>query len=258
MAPNNHAYGEESWDLITDWLEAGVNICTAWNMVLDTEGVNLDETRSWPQNALLAVDMQAKTLQVTPTYYVFRHIIRTTFMLQFMDGSKQFLEVAPKGVYGITLEARRGGKKARSRSMFVAAESDLAYDDQKGHKRYFVTNKASVAADVLSVKVQLGRTERPLVKARAMRFGYDSDSSRWVRIGRPAKADAIRRVSTKLNGGTEREAIWKGSWRDGDALVSGKKQGRYSETKTVIELSFAPSKSGNTPAVTRTIEVSSL
>jgi glucosylceramidase len=74
LAPNNHAYGEESWDLITDWLEAGVHIYSAWNMVLDTEGMNLDETRAWPQNALLAVDMGASTLEVTPAYYVFRHV----------------------------------------------------------------------------------------------------------------------------------------------------------------------------------------
>ena len=74
MAPNNHAYGEESWDLITDWIEAGVHIYSAWNMVLDTVGMNLDETREWPQNALLAVDMDSGTLNVTPTYYVFRHV----------------------------------------------------------------------------------------------------------------------------------------------------------------------------------------
>jgi glucosylceramidase len=74
MAPNNHAYGEESWDLITNWVEAGVNIYSAWNMVLDTIGMNLDQTRAWPQNALLAVDTNSGTLEVTPAYYVFRHI----------------------------------------------------------------------------------------------------------------------------------------------------------------------------------------
>jgi glucosylceramidase len=74
MAPNNHAYGEESWDLIKAWIEAGVNIYSAWHMVLDTEGFNLDESRKWPQNALLAVDTNAKTLKVTPAYYVFRHV----------------------------------------------------------------------------------------------------------------------------------------------------------------------------------------
>jgi len=73
-APNNHAYGEESWDLIKKWIEAGVNIYNAWNLVLDTKGLNLDETRAWPQNALLAVDRNAGTLEVTPAYYVFRHI----------------------------------------------------------------------------------------------------------------------------------------------------------------------------------------
>jgi glucosylceramidase len=74
MAPNDHAYGEESWGLIKEWLEAGVHIYSAWNMILDTLGQNLDEQRPWPQNAMLVVDRQAKTLIPTPYYYVFRHL----------------------------------------------------------------------------------------------------------------------------------------------------------------------------------------
>jgi glucosylceramidase len=74
MAPNNHAYGEESWDLIKSWIEDGVNIYSAWNMVLDHEGFNLDEVRPWPQNALLAVNLATGQLQITPYYYVFRHV----------------------------------------------------------------------------------------------------------------------------------------------------------------------------------------
>ena len=67
--PNDHAYGEESWQLIRDWMVAGVNSYSAWNMVLDTIGKSLD---GWPQNALLVVDRTAKKLIQTPAYYVFR------------------------------------------------------------------------------------------------------------------------------------------------------------------------------------------
>jgi glucosylceramidase len=73
-APNNHAYGQESWDLIKNWLTAGANIYSAWNMVLDTGGFNLDQVRLWPQNALLAINYQTHVLHVTPAYYVFRHL----------------------------------------------------------------------------------------------------------------------------------------------------------------------------------------
>lgn len=69
-AQNDHLYGEESWQLIRDWIAAGVNSYVAWNMVLDTVGKSLD---GWPQNALLVVDRSAQTLIVTPAYYVFRH-----------------------------------------------------------------------------------------------------------------------------------------------------------------------------------------
>ena len=70
MPQNDHLYGEESWQLIRDWIVAGVNSYSAWNMVLDTVGKSLD---NWPQNALLVVDRSAKKLIVTPAYYAFRH-----------------------------------------------------------------------------------------------------------------------------------------------------------------------------------------
>ncbi|AUX27159.1 uncharacterized protein SOCEGT47_077390 [Sorangium cellulosum] len=73
-APNDHAYAVESWGLIRDWIKAGVSSYSAWNMVLDTAGKNLDSQRPWPQNALLTVDTATKTLNVTPVYHVFRHV----------------------------------------------------------------------------------------------------------------------------------------------------------------------------------------
>jgi glucosylceramidase len=67
---NDHLYGEESWQLIRDWIVAGVSSYSAWNMVLDTVGMSLG---NWPQNALLTVDRSAKKLNVTAAYYAFRH-----------------------------------------------------------------------------------------------------------------------------------------------------------------------------------------
>jgi glucosylceramidase len=74
QAQNDHLYGEESWQLIRDWIVAGVNSYVAWNMVLDTAGKSLD---NWPQNALLVVDRAAQTLTPTAAYYVFRHFSQT-------------------------------------------------------------------------------------------------------------------------------------------------------------------------------------
>ena len=72
-APNDHAYALESWGLMYEWINNGVNSYLAWNMVLDTFGRNLDDVRPWNQNALLAVDEASGELRITPTYYVFRH-----------------------------------------------------------------------------------------------------------------------------------------------------------------------------------------
>ncbi len=84
-APNDHTYAVESWGLIREWIKAGATSYSASNMVLDTVGKNMDTVRPWPQNALLTVDTSTKTLNVTPAYYVFRHVS------QFVDpGAKAF------------------------------------------------------------------------------------------------------------------------------------------------------------------------
>lgn len=71
---NDYAYGVESWKNIRDWVKSGANGYSAWNMVLDTLGRNLNATKPWHQNALLTVDRNARTLIRTPAYYVFRHL----------------------------------------------------------------------------------------------------------------------------------------------------------------------------------------
>jgi glucosylceramidase len=73
-APNDYPYAEETWGLIRDWIHAGVSSYSAWNMVLDAGGLGLDTTRNWWQDALLTVNTSARTLNVTPAYYVFRHL----------------------------------------------------------------------------------------------------------------------------------------------------------------------------------------
>jgi glucosylceramidase len=79
-APNDQAYGVESWDYIRNAITKGkVTSYNAWNMILDTVGNGNDVTRKnpsgtgWAQDALLVVNTSAKTLLATPAYYVFRH-----------------------------------------------------------------------------------------------------------------------------------------------------------------------------------------
>jgi glucosylceramidase len=72
-APNDHAYAEQGWGWLKTWIGGGVNAYMAWNMVLDTVGRSLDTVRPWNQNALIAIDTQAKKYILTPTYYLFRH-----------------------------------------------------------------------------------------------------------------------------------------------------------------------------------------
>jgi glucosylceramidase len=70
-APNDQAYGVASWGYIRDAVKNGLTAYNAWNMVLDKGGLGIDNTRKWPQNALLVAD--SGTITQTPAYYVFRH-----------------------------------------------------------------------------------------------------------------------------------------------------------------------------------------
>jgi len=73
QAPNDHAYGVESWGYIRDAIKTvKVTSYNAWNMVLDKSGLGIDTTRDWKQDTLLIADGGAVT--PTPAYYVFRHI----------------------------------------------------------------------------------------------------------------------------------------------------------------------------------------
>jgi len=75
MAPNDYNYAVETWGLIRDWIQANVTSYSTWNMVLDNIGIGIGgQARIWPQNALLTVDRNAKTLTTTPAYWVFRHV----------------------------------------------------------------------------------------------------------------------------------------------------------------------------------------
>jgi glucosylceramidase len=76
-APNDQAYGVESWWYIRNAINKGkVTAYNAWNMILDNVGKGNDMVRQWAQDALLVVN--SGKLVVTPAYYVFRHCAQYT------------------------------------------------------------------------------------------------------------------------------------------------------------------------------------
>jgi len=73
QAPNDQNYAVETWGYIRDAIKTvQVTSYNAWNMVLDKNGLGIDTTREWKQDALLVAD--GGTVTRTPAYYVFRHI----------------------------------------------------------------------------------------------------------------------------------------------------------------------------------------
>ncbi len=73
QAPNDQAYGVESWAYLRNAIKNGkVTAYNAWNMILDKSGLGNDTTRDWKQDALLVAG--SGTVTPTPAYYVFRHL----------------------------------------------------------------------------------------------------------------------------------------------------------------------------------------
>jgi glucosylceramidase len=77
-APNDQAYGFESWAYIRNAItKGGVTAYNAWNMVLDSSGKGNDTVRQWSQDSLLVVNSSNQLVQ-TPAFHVFRHASQYT------------------------------------------------------------------------------------------------------------------------------------------------------------------------------------
>ena len=130
MPQNDHLYGEESWQLIRDWIVGGVNSYLAWNMVLDTQGVN---SSGWHQNALLVVDRSAERLIETPAYYVFRHysqyIAPGATRIGITGTNDALAFINPNGI--IVTQIYNGGDS--SRTMTVDVSQTLYQFDVPAH-----------------------------------------------------------------------------------------------------------------------------
>ncbi len=70
---NDWDYGSYTWTKVKEYIKAGVNIYTLWNMVLDQEGKNIDSIKPWPQNSAVVIDRSTKNIIYTPMFYAFKH-----------------------------------------------------------------------------------------------------------------------------------------------------------------------------------------
>jgi glucosylceramidase len=122
VAPNDHAYAVESWGLLRVWIDAGVNAYSVWNLVLDTVGAGIDSMRFWPQNALMTVDTTAKTLAITPTYYVIRHLAQFVEPGAVVLGTTGGEALAFKNPGGSVVTVLRNSGAAKTYTLAVAGK----------------------------------------------------------------------------------------------------------------------------------------
>jgi glucosylceramidase len=124
QAPNDHAYGVESWIYIRNAIKTvRVTSYNAWNMVLDRTGLGIDTTRDWRQNALLVAD--GGMVRATPAYYVFRH------MSQYVQPGATVV-----GVTGGDAVAFKNPDGSIVAVMYNSGTANNAYVVAMGGKRY--------------------------------------------------------------------------------------------------------------------------
>lgn len=67
---NNWGSLEHSWEAMVHCFNNGVNSYMYWNMVLDETGKSAWE---WPQNSLVIIDRNKRTIRYTDEYYLMKH-----------------------------------------------------------------------------------------------------------------------------------------------------------------------------------------
>jgi glucosylceramidase len=65
---NGIVYAGFTWEKIRDWFTAGVTVYELWNMVLKPDGKSIDSKRPWPQNSLITIDPENRTVRYTPLF----------------------------------------------------------------------------------------------------------------------------------------------------------------------------------------------
>ncbi len=70
VGTNDWHYARYNWRVLKDYLENGASVWTYWNLALDEGGASI---AGWPQNSLVAVDMERKSWRLTHDYWALRH-----------------------------------------------------------------------------------------------------------------------------------------------------------------------------------------
>lgn len=68
---NDWRYARYGWGLMKRYFNAGASVWQYWNMALPTSGVS---TWGWRQNALITVDAARGRYELTPDYWVMKHL----------------------------------------------------------------------------------------------------------------------------------------------------------------------------------------
>ncbi|MBN1575602.1 MAG: hypothetical protein JW913_03565 [Chitinispirillaceae bacterium] len=223
MAPNNFSYGVESWGLIKKWVNAGAHLYSAWNMVLDTKGINLNTALEWPQNALLVVDRSAKTLTATPYYYVMRHIgqyVDSGAVRIGTQGGDALAFKNPNGAF-VTIVYNSGGSKQMTVAVggkniqfthpgqgwatvytgpITSAKKDISYNQIPGNRSGLTITTKGDQYRIALPSLNAGHIELLTLTGRVLESRAIPQGSREILLGKQATPTGLLLVRVVYGG----------------------------------------------------------
>jgi glucosylceramidase len=75
-AANDFKYAAYTWMRMKSYLSKGAESYMLWNIILDQDGMNIDNEKRWPQNSAIVIDTNTKKITYTPMFRAFEHFSR--------------------------------------------------------------------------------------------------------------------------------------------------------------------------------------
>ena len=145
-APNDWYYGDYTLGSMIEWLKAGVNAYTQWNMILEPTGKS---SWGWPQNSMITIFKDTGKVRFNPQFYAAKH-----FSYYVQPGARR-LDVA--GSYDGIGDAKKN---------FWPGGDKVAFVNPSGEKVLIVRNNSDQPR---KVAVKFGKiVVYPTIPARSM------------------------------------------------------------------------------------------
>lgn len=210
---NTWSYGEEHFDCMKEFLDAGVNEYMLWNMVLDEKGMNTNPY-SWSQNAPIVVHSETNEVTYTPMYYITKH----------------FTSYVKGGARRIRTDSTHGGDEYGDK---------IAFQNKDGEDVLIVKNSSNMNLEV-AINFN-GREINPVIPAHSVNTftiqgsteGFDSIDATYTSGGE--EEEMLTMVKLFNHNDLDRSlTVSQASFTDGAEIIAWGDKGAVEQQWTLV------------------------